>query len=555
MTHARLIPPLLLLGVAGCSNPLASRDSDHGRQEPIDKLRQIDPLTMQPKPANPDKPPDPAAAAKARFQGVAEAPLTIEEARVSALAHNLDLKVSLLSPTIAKEGENSEAAKFEPVFTTRALWQNDDTPVASTLEGSQAETRSIEPGVRIPLRTGGTANVGLPIGRFETDNAFSTLNPSYTSDLDFSISQPLLRNAGREVATTSIRIAGYNRQISETEAKLAVINQLANVDRGYWRLYQARRNLEVTQQQYELAQAQLDKAQRMVNSGRSAEIEVTRAQSGVANRLDFIIRAQNTVLSQQRDLKRVVNLPGLEVDTAAMVIPKTEPAPVEYLVDAPTLSDAAIANRMEMLELELQLLADAANIKFNENQKLPALDLAATYNIGGLGASGQDSFHTLERNKFESWSIGANLEVPLGNEGAKARWRQSVLTRLQRLNSREARKLLIRQEVGDAVDRIQAGWQSILATRQATILSTRSLQAEQRQFDVGNSTSTNVLDAATRLAEAQLAEIQAVVDYELAQVDLAVATGNLLGAEHIRWEPSQPDVRTVPADAPRESGS
>jgi outer membrane protein len=357
------------------------------------------------------------------------------------------------------------------------------------------------------------------------------------------------------VATTSIRIAGYNRQISETQAKLAVINQLANVDRNYWRLYQARRNLGVTQQQYELAQAQLDKAQRLVNAGKSGEIEVIRAQSGLAQRLDAIIKAQNTVLSQQRELKRIVNLPGLEVGTQAMVIPKTQPTPVEYLVDAPSLTDAAIANRMEMLEFELRLLTDAANIRLNENQTLPSLDLTATYNIGGLGSSSQDSFLMLEKHKFDSWSIGANLEVPLGNESAKARMRQSVLTRLQRLSSREARKLLIRQEVANAVDGIQAGWQSILATRQATILSARDLQAEQRQFDVGSATSTNVLDAATRLAEAQFAEIQAVVDYQLAQVDLAVATGNLLGAERISWEPAQPDTRTVPADAPREGGS
>lgn len=554
MTHARLIAPLALLAAAGCSNPLFPRQSDYGRQMPVERLRQIEPLNIPPKPVTDARPPDPAAAAKARFQGLAEAPLTIQEARASALEHNLDLKVSLLDPTIAAESVRDAAAKFEPVFTTRALWQNNDNPTASTLSSSQSETQSIEPGVRVPLRTGGTATVGLPISRNETNNAFSFLNPSYTSDLDFSISQPLLRNAGREVATASIRIAGYNRQISETQAKLSVINQLAAVDRDYWRLYQARRNLEVTQQQYELAQAQLDKAQRLVNSGKSAEIEVTRAQSGLAQRLDFIIKAQNGVLSQQREFKRIVNLPGLEVDTAAMVIPKTDPAPVEYLVDAPSLTDAAIANRMEMLEFELRLLADAANIRFNENQTLPSLDLSATYNIGGLGSSRQDSFLTLEKNKFETWTLGANLEVPLGNERAKAVLRQSVLTRLQRLSSREARKLLIRQEVADAVDRIQAGWQSILATRQATILSTRALQAEQRQFDVGSSTSTNVLDAATRLAEAQLAEIQAVVDYQLAQVDLAVATGNLLGAERISWEPSRPDLK-APVDAPRESGS
>lgn len=546
--------PLSVLVAAGCESPLGPRESDYGRRVPAERLREIQPLGIErfAKPAPPPGAPeeDPLAAAKARFAGLSEAPLSLPEVRAAALEHNLDIKAVLINPAIAAQNVAIEEAVFEPAFTTRALWQETDSPTASSLVSAQQQFQSIEPGVRIPLRTGGTALVSLPVSRTETDNQFSFLNPSYRSDLDFSISHPLLRNAGREVNTTGIRIASYNRSISEAQTKLAVINQLAAADRVYWRLYQARRNLEVAQQQYELAQAQLGLAERLVRAGKQAEIEVVRAQAGVAQRLDSIIVAQNAVLAQQRELKRILNLPGLEVGSAAAVIPTTQPDPVEYLVEAGPLTEEAINNRMEMLELELALLADAANIRFAQNQTLPALDVTATYNIGGLGGSGQDSFRTLYRNRFESWSIGANLEVPLGNEGARARLRQAVLTRLQRLSSREARKLLIAQEVGDAVDRIQAGWQRILATRQSTILSARSFQAEQRQFDVGTATSTDVLDAATRLALAQFEEIQALVDYELAQIDLATATGHLLGESHIVWNPTPPPPREVLHEAP-----
>jgi outer membrane protein TolC len=555
----RLTPALALL-IAGCSNPLARHESDLGRQVPVERLRAIQPLHLdhlaKPPPPEGAPEPDPAVAARSRFAGMAEAPLTIEEARASALEHNLDLKVALIDPTIARQNVDIEESRFEAAFTTRALWQETDSPTASSLTSAQQKFQQIEPGVRIPLRTGGTATIGLPFTRNETNNAFSFLNPSYTSDLDFSISHPLLRDAGREVNTTALRVANYNRQITEAQTKLAIINQLQAVDRAYWRLYQARRDLEVRQQQYELAAAQLDKAERIVRAGRQAEIEVIRAQAGLAQRLDAIITAQNVLLQTQRELKRIINDPGLRLDGKTLVIPRTEPRPVEYLVDPAPLTAAAIDNRMEMLELELRLLADAANIRFAQNQTLPALDLTASYSIQGLGGSSQDSFHTLEKNKFESWSIGATLDVPLGNEGARARLRQAILTRLQRLSTREARKLLIRQDVADAVDRIEAGWERILATRQSTILSTRELQAEQRQFDVGAATSTDVLDAAARLAVAQLTEIQAITDYQIAQIDLAAATGTLLGAAHIQWDPAPnpaanvtPDMLDLPADA------
>jgi outer membrane protein TolC len=543
-----------LLLVSGCTSPLAPESPRTKRLTP-ETLRTIHPLTLPeaPKPDPAVPPPDPAETAKSRFAGRSEIPLTIEEARAQTLANNLDLKVALVDPTIASERVNEEEARFEAAFTTRALWQDTDAPTASALNSAQQEFQLLEPGVRIPLRTGGTATVTLPLSRNETNNAFSTLNPSYESDLQFSISHPLLRNAGRDIATAPVRIAVYNQQASEARTKLEVITQLAAADRAYWRLYQARRDLEVAQQQYDLAQNQLERARRLVNSGRTRDIEQLRAESGLADRLDAIIRAQNAVLFQQRELKRVMNAPGLEVSTTSIIIPKTDPAPVEYLVDPPALVAHAIDNRMDLLETELRLLADAANIRVARNQMLPALDLDATYRINGLGDSGQHSLHTLERNHFEDWSLGATLDVPLGNESAKSRLRQAILTRLQRLSSLDARRDIVRQDVLNAVDSIQAGWESILATRQATILATRTLQAEQRQFDLGSATSTDVLDAATRLAEAQLAEIRAVTDYQLAQVDLAAATGTLPGAAHIQWTPAAtPSLPPDGSQAPDE---
>ena len=532
---------LLALAAGGCgsANPFASVESDYSRRASIDRLRQVQPSTLDDyrRPPTP-VPDDPTVAARARFEGLESADLSLVDARAAALRNNLDLKVAVVDPAIARERESFEDARFESAFTLRAGWSEFDSPTASSLVSAQAKGQSIEPGVRIPLRTGGSASVSLPLRRSENNNSFSTLNPAYESDLEFSISHPLLRGAGRRATTASLRIAGYERQAAEARTKLEVIRQLAAVDRSYWRLFQARRELEVRQRQYELAQAQLDRADRRVNAGLSAEVEVIRAQAGAAERLEAIIVAQNQVLLQQREIKRIVNQPGLPVESRTLVVPTTPPDPVEYLFDPPALVAQAVANRMEMLELELRLAADAATIAFNRNAALPLLTVDYTYRVNGLGGSTQDAFKTLQESNFNDWEFGLNAEIPLGNEAARSRLRESILARLQRLSSRDARDLAIRQETLNAIDAIDAGWQRILAARQSVILNTRTLQAEQRQFDVGNSTSTNVLDAAARLAEAQSAEIRALTDYQIAQVDLAFATGTLLGASKVLYEPA-----------------
>lgn len=528
--------------LAGCvRSPFTPDDGDYAKRVALSRLREAGPARLEqyrkPEPAPGDSAPTPAEHAASRFAGRTTADLSIEDCRRSVLANNLDLKVALIDPTIAAERVNEEEAKFNGVFTLRSRFSSFDRPTSSSLSSAQSNSESVIPGVRIPTRTGGSVTVELPVSRNETDNSFSTLNPSYTTDLEFSISQPLLRGAGRRAATSSLRIAGYDEQARATRTKLEVIRQLAAADRSYWRLYRARRELGVRQQQHELALEQLGRAERRVRAGAVSEIEVTRAQAGAADRLEAIILAQNEVLVTQRELKRIVNEPGLDIDSPHLVVTTSAPDPVEYAFDPAGLCTQAMANRMDLLELELQLAADAVRIGLARNQALPLLTLDYTYRVSGLGSTIPRSAHTLVRDNFADWELGLAAEVPLNNEEARSRVRQAILARLARLSTRAAREQAIREEVLNAIDQIDASWQRILASRQSVILNTRALQAEQRNFDVGRSTSTNVLDAATRLAEAQSAEIRALADYQIAQVDLAFATGTLLGASKVEWSP------------------
>jgi len=557
----------LLASLAGCGavalsipactpSPFATEASDYGPRASAERLRMVGSLRLEdmakprPEPGAPaavitEPPPDP-------FTGLERVEVSIEQARAWTLANNLDLQVSLIDPTIAREGLSGEEAKYEWVLGTRVRYQQLDSAVSSTLSNNQAELLDVTPGVDIPLRTGGTVRVELPLNRTETNNQnqFTFLNPSYATDAAVSISQPLLRNAGRRTSTHSIRIQALETDIAEARAKLEIIRRLADVERAYWRLYAAERILAVRQEQFELARRQLQQAERRFRSQVVAEVEVIRAQSGVAERLESIIRAQNTVRDFQRELKRIMNADGLKVGSPRIVSLQTQPDPVEYELDAPALAEAAIVNRMEMLELELRIAQDYSNIDFAKNQALPEFTLDYRYGINGLGSEFTDSVSVLRGNKFEDWSVGANFSVPLGNEEAEARVHQAILRRLQRLATREAREVAIRQEIFNAVDELGASWNRILAARQAVILAARTLRAEENQFEVGRRTSTDVLDAAARLADAQSSEISALTDYQVAQVDLAFATGTLMGSTKVDWTPRDP---RTPSDFVGES--
>ncbi|NLA75534.1 MAG: TolC family protein [Deltaproteobacteria bacterium] len=410
----------------------------------------------------------------------------------------------------------------------------------SLLVGSKSENVNINLGVSIPLSTGGTLSFELGDNLNKTNSAWSTMNPSYTSSLTASISQPLLKNAGKRAFTYSIRVAQYNSSMNDLRTKLAVMQIIANADRAYWGLYAARKMLDVRKQQYDLAKTVLEETERFVEVGVKPRIEVIRTRRDLADKLTAIIDAENNVRERERDLKRMLNKKGLGMETKTLLIPSSLPDPVRYELDRNQMVQNALLNRMELLELELQLEKDSMTIEYNRNQTLPDLSFEYRYNIDGLGADRRDSYDMLADNDYHDHQVGISLNVPIGNKRAKSVLRQSIYERAKRLSTKESREAEIRNDVLNKIDKLEAKWQSILANRQNTILSDEQYRAEKRQYELGLVNSRDVMEAQTNLAAAQSAEITALTDYQTALIDLAYATGTLLGASRIEWEPVVP---------------
>ncbi len=515
--------------VSACHDPFA--DDVFTDDALRDRLRSVEPVELERYArSTADEGPRPDAPA--------ERAVTLAECRAWALTHNLDLRVALLNPTIAAQRVTAEEARFESLLFADASYSQRQSPTATTLEGGETNATQGRLGVRVPLRAGGTATIDFAGSRNETDNAFAFLNPAFNAEASASISQPLLRGAGLRVNAAPIQIARLDAQAVNARTRLDVVRALAAVDRAYWILYAARLELDVRQQQHELAQRQLERAERTVAAGAAAEVDVVRAQAGVAQGLEAIIVAGNAVRQRERELKRLLNAPELPLDQSTALLTQTPPNPVAYTLDAERLIADALDQRVELLELELQLAADALNIETAQNATLPLAALDYRYGRAGLGSDWGGAFEQPFTEDFDSHRVGLRVEVPLGNQAARSALRSRLLERVQRLATREQRELQVKQEVLNAVDNLNAAWQRVLAARQSAILETRVLDAEQRQFESGLVTSTDVLNAQTRLADARSAEVRALVDYQLAQIDVAFATGTVLGAAQVRWEPA-----------------
>ena len=445
--------------------------------------------------------------------------LSIEQVRAAALANNLDLNVELVNPLIAQQSLEEEKARFDSTVFGSTDYQRAETVGTGSVSRSQAG----ELGIEKSLPTGGDIQVGLPF----SDNYSSGGLAEAAASVSYV--QSLLRGAGKRVNTQSIRIAAHQWNITSARTKLVAINLLANADFAYWRLYAARKELEVRQEQYKLAQGQLNHAKKKVAAGSSAKIEIVRAEAGLAGRLESVINAETAVQSCQRELLRIINQEETPLEADVVIVAQTEPNPLGLELDKKQLAEQALANRMEMVELEQRLTIDDLNIELARNNLLPDLTLSYSYSARTQDGSLGDTFGELRSNSFDSHSVGLSAAIPLGNRAAKARLQRTKLEKIQDLSSRDRYRQIIMQDVYDAVSELEGSWRRILAAEQGVTAAYRDYNVEQSQFQLGISTSTNVLYSATGLADAQLRRIYAFADYEIAQINLAFATGTLLG--------------------------
>ena len=481
---------------------------------------------------------------------------SLADIRAKALIHNLSLKIANVDPLIAGTQLDEERAKFDQIIFANIKYGDKDAPMMSgdnvkftsddpALDGalvklskSPTQTKSLEGdvGVAIPLRSGGTIKIAAPFENLDKNSNFDS--DEYRTGLKFSISQPMLRNAGFAVNEASINIATINQQATLARTRLQSIRIIAMIDKAYWALNQAWTELEIRQQQFEYASQNLSMVRKRVQEGLTAMIEINRAEIGVNDRLEQLIIAKNNLSLAQRQLKFYLNDPQYPLANDTHFITTTTPDLFNYQFNRDILVKSAQSNRLDLLETELKLSEDLLKISVLENQMLPMFSLDYAY--GALSDSESSfgrAYNSLNQLDYNEWYVGLRFEMQVSNEAAKARLNRAVQQRLQRLSTKELQEMTIQREIYDVLDTLEQNWQRIVVTRQQVAVAGTNYEAELKQFKEGLRTMTEVLEALTRLGDAQVREIKAITDYQASQIDLAFSTGTLLGYSRVNFDP------------------
>jgi HAE1 family hydrophobic/amphiphilic exporter-1 len=471
--------------------------------------------------------------------------LTRDEAVRLALQNNSGLAADRLDPAINAEEVAAARGAFVPTISSALQRNREQAPSTNLFSGNAPLETNFwagEAGVGQLLPWGGRYDVSFNSARTTTTNPLSTFTPSITSTIQAVLSQPLLRNFKTDPARVQIELARQNLDIADLRLQGRIAQTSADAENAYWLLVSARAAVGVQQRSLDLA-LELERTNRArVDVGQSPPLDLVTARAEVAQRRENLIVARTAALEAEDVLRTVVFDPKRPDFWTARIEPADSVPPAGPPPDLDAAVRNALNERPDIAEAKKQIAIGDTNVKLSKNQTLPDVRLQATYLTNGLGGSrllrtgdfpgsvvGTEttSFGTvlgqLFSADFPTWTVGFTMNYPLGKSTEEANLARA---RIQR-NQADARlrdvELTAVREVRDAALKLEQNRQRIETTQLGRELAEQRLDAEQKRFEVGMSTSFLVIQAQRDLAVARNNELQASLDYQLAVVAFQAA--------------------------------
>ena len=497
-----------------------------------------------------------AVASPAAAQDTQDGRLSLRETIDMALENNLDIVVSRLNTQV--QGENIGAARgaLKPFLFADLNNLDSRTPANNQLVGAAALRQKVNV-YNITwmqeLSLGTNYNITFENRRLSTNSAFSSFNPLFDAAISAQIAQPLLRNLGLNPNKQRIVVAQNGERFARFQFESRVMDVVRDVEIAYWDLVQAIRGLEVAEKSLELAQDLRRNNRIQVEVGTMAPIDVLQAEAEVAAREESVILTTQAIHNTEDTLKRLINDPSSESFWQTTVIPVDQPSDAEVEIDVDASVQTALQRRPELDQSRTELDTRGYNVRFTRNQLRPQVDIVGSLAFTGLGGTefvreGEgllgaivdevpggytDAVNQLFGGDFRDWSVGLRFSYPMGHSTQSALHAQAQVEFRQQRATIESQELVVAQQVRVTARAVDTNRKRIQTTRVARELTQERLEAEEKKFEVGMSTSFFIVQAQRDLTEAAANELRALIDYNKALVEFERARGTLLDRDNI----------------------
>ena len=296
------------------------------------------------------------------------------------------------------------------------------------------------------LQNGTNYSVGFAETKSTSNSGFQNYNPSFTSNLQFNFTQPLLRNRGAFINRMPIMVARSRVRKAEYDLTTNVINLISTAELVYWQAVQVRENLKVQESSLDLADKFLIRSNRELELGAISKLDIYQPQQQFVQAQAAVSQAQYQVLQQDDALRKQI---GADLDPTIRALPivltelPTPPAD-SAAADAEAIVSKALTLRPDLKSATQNLDLDDLQIRTVSNSLRPDLALTGIYTTQGRGGTAfvkqnvfndtgdastitqiipggyGDAFTQMWGFGYPVYGFGLRLRLPIRNRAASA---------------------------------------------------------------------------------------------------------------------------------------
>lgn len=471
--------------------------------------------------------------------------LTLRQAIEYALAQNLGLRIQSLEPEIAEEAVIGQEAAFDPSLFTRANLAQSELEW-ETLDGTSRQTisdsRSYSLGVTKRIVTGTQVTARASHSRSDGSSFNSDLNQlvggglSERASLSLELTQPLLRDFGRDVNLAPLRRAESQARAADLQTRSSIFSVLQQTELAYWRLADAYQRRDLRLSNRELAEKLLEEARERQDLGLATRIDTLQAEANLAQRQEQIIRAEQAIRDAIDTLLSTIGTldEGLALDLQLAV--DVLPASTNSIREFDFVMETALQRNFDT-NIQGELLQQLEQQRIlARNEERPQVDVSVSGSYNGLSPlSFSDSFSQAFDRRGDDWGLSLSLNLPWGARAARSNLRQT----LHRIDQAEVRLAEIKQDLLRSIRStyrdLSSSREQLSAAQLVVELQEATYEQERGKYDEGLSTLRILLETQRDLDQSKLSLLDAKLAAIESEINLARVEGTLLERYGLDW--------------------
>jgi outer membrane protein TolC len=472
--------------------------------------------------------------------------LTVEEAVKLALEHNLGVQVARVDPQVQDYVVAQARSNWAPVLTsniaTNSISQQPNSALAGGIDVISNDQVNGGVGVQQNLKWGTFYTASWNSSRLTTSNTLASFSPQLRSNFNLQVVQPLLRNFQIDAIRQQVLVGEKNRDVAEIGLQQTISVTSRNTRNAYWNLSYAIASLDVQKQSLELARESLRNNRSRVEIGTMAPIDIVEAEAEVAQREESVILAEAAIERAEDQLRALILDPNQPEFWNTRLEPAEIPPFQPVAINVDEAVRTALDHRTDLRSTRKNIESNDISIRYFRNQSMPDINAQLDYGLSGLGGTQiqrgigpfgpgtgdvlgqtQRSYSSvlsdLFNNRYPAWTLSLNIGYPIGTSTAEANLARARLQYNQANTQLKNQQLLVATQVRDVGRQVQTNQKRVEATKSSRQLAERRLEAEEKKFQAGMSTSFFVFQAQRDLSQARANELRAITDYNLSIVD------------------------------------